>query len=1262
VSRQAAKRQGVSAAARSAEKQAEGSLALPFEAPRAFVHPPGATLQEIVDALIERGELDAAWLPHLEIFIDDARFDRSIWSKVRPREGRIVALRARPGYIPGVTEFLVNLAINIAISAGISMLTQAFIGGGPQIPGFEQIADIEASRNEIARWRKVPAVLGRFRVFPPHAAKHYTQGQDEKVVLRMLLCWGLAPVSVSDLKIGDTPIEKFAGVTVQHKLTPADPWPTIFSSSPDEDEGPGLISSEDGWVERTTSSDQCDLLQVEFAFPEGLIFYSSDGSLKTWGIEFRIRYRETGTTQWLDFVSGEAADEGHFYDIDGVKKQKPFRMNFEKAVARGRYDVAVKRTLADDPGPKGKNAFQWSMLRSFTFAAPVTDNNLAVTAIEIEASDQLDGVVDLINGVAQRIAPRWDSVAEAYGSEAETSNPSELFRWIACGPGAPNPRDPATEVDDAALGAWAELCHERGWRCDMELRAGAGQDEIMRQVAQCGRASPITRNGKLSVVIDDVKPAPRQVFTARNAWGFRSQRRYALPTHAVRCQFNNAEKDYQPDEMLVFFPGYDENTADPGRIVALKTGGKIYPNEVREAALRYIAEALIRVEDYSWRCDWENLACGRGDRVAIAHFVIAVGRQSARVKSLTLDGAAENVLALTLDEFVTQSAGDTYGLAWRQVAGGEMTRTVLPLTNMENGRGKVVTLATPQPVANAPKVGDLVVFGDAGIETLDATVTDIQRAPELEAEIRALPYDPGLFDGDLEGLTEFDDDTTYDDDTLNIQDLGGFQSAVSGEAFPPPPKPQIVNKLANSSGIFVDYTFPAKDAWRVNKLELYQRRDDDDGVFELVRVLPGDARLAAFGAGQLGLGYLLKLVAIDVRGRRTESDIIEVVSQAAALPFSGFLTRPSAVVATDSDGAGGDYSAAGGVFKIQIGDVVLDEIVDDDGVASASFTVVSATPGLSISIDAEGVYAIAGLTLDSGQAVLRAVRNGVAFDRTYEIAKNKAAAPSEPETPPSGFSATIELTSTSAGVNLRELANAAGYTGFSDAHVTFVVPDGVTVMGAPGAPNGGVAIDTGPWPTAEYAIDLSLVVEAGGRVIGGAGKGGDGVPYNHGAPGGQGGDAIYLRAPLSVDNEGDIWGGGGGGGAGGCARGRFSFSDLNAGGSGGGGGQPNGPPGAGADINGADGNAGAAGTQLAPGAGGARVKNSDFAQAGKGGDGGAYGAAGQAGENALVGAKNKWNGGAGGAPGGAGINANGNAAPVTGPGEIIGGVIGAAED
>jgi hypothetical protein len=1229
-----------------------GALALPFEAPRAFACAAGLSVEAIVAHLYDHAGLDRAWAPMLDVFVDDLRIPREMWGAMRPKPGRFVLVRARPR--APLVPFIIDAAINIAIAVGVNLLVNAFVGKGPETPSSAQLAEIDSARNEIARWRKVPVVLGQFRTFPPHAAKAYTQGADEKVYLYMLLCWGLGPVSLKNLRIGDTAIENFAGVEVQHRLAPSDPSPTLFASQADEEDGPGEMSSAFGWVMRTATSDSADQLQVEIAFIQGLIVYPPDGGTRDEETILAIRYRAVGATDWLDFQTGAVAPEGHTYDLAGYQKRKPFRMTFTKDVARGQYEVGVKRVSPDETGTHSFNRWAWSKLRSFTFNAPVIDDNLAITALKIEAGDQLNGVVDLVNAEIYRIAPRWDADTSSFGAASETSNPAELVRWIVTGPGAARPRDPVTQIDDAAFGAWAELCHERGWRCDLELRAGAGQDEIMTQVAQCGRATLVQRRGKLTPVVDDLQVAPVQLFTPRNVFGFRAQRRYSLATHAIRLTFANVEKDYQPDEMIVYYPGYDVNSAE--QLVTASIAGKVNAAEAREAGKRIIAEDLLRPEDYSWRCDWEHLAVAAGQRAQLAHYTIAVGRRAARVKALTLDGPETHVTALTLDETVTQTAGDDYGLECRLAGASGFTVTHLPLANMENGAGDVVTLATPALIADAPEVGDLVVFGDLGIETLDVVIRTVAPLPEHEAELTAVPYNPGIADGDFEGLTDFDDDTTYGDDTENLQDPDHWSSNVVLTAFPAPPAPEIVNVLASSNGIFADFTYPIASAERVKATEAYWRHLDDTSVFELVRVMPGDQRLAAFAAGTAGDSYVIKLISVDARGRKTEGVETVVTSQAVNLPFSGSLSQPSATVSTNSDGTGGDYSSAGGVFGLFIGGTQVTPIVDplDSTQVAATFTVVSASAGLAINIDAEGVYTVLGLVTDTGTALLRMTRQGVDIDQVYSISKAKAGAPAPPPTPPSGFVATINCTTTVGGVSLRALADAAGYTGFSDATVTFVVPAGVTLTGAAGAPNGGYAIDTGLWPVDDYAIALTLVIESGGKVFGGGGKAGAGGSAGTGGPGGNGGDAIYCQAPLTINNQagGELRAGGAGGGGGGRAR--FYFSGWHyQGGGGGGGGAPNGAGGAGGNVSGSDdGDAGTAGTTGGGGVGGLGGENGSF-YGGAGGNGGGFAAAGVVGQRGN--GTDEWDGGAGGVAGYA-VRKNGKTVSVTGLGVTQGAV------
>jgi YD repeat-containing protein len=190
---------------------------------------------------------------------------------------------------------------------------------------------------------------------------------------------------------------------------------------------------------------------------------------------------------------------------------------------------------------------------------------------------------------------------------------------------------------------------------------------------------------------------------------------------------------------------------------------------------------------------------------------------------------------------------------------------------------------------------------------------------------------------------------------------------------------------------------------------------------------------------------------------------------------------------------------------------------------------------------------------------------GETLSYRYDAAGNRT------EVTTAGFVSTIAIPASNAGINLRSLANAAGYTGAEAATITFEVNNAIVVNGTPGSPTGGHGIDTGTWPTGSYSIALSLIVKSGGIVRGGggqggAGGGGGGSPA--GGPGGAGGDAIYCRLPITINfNAGsEIKGGGGGGG--GAARGpNPSPPPLNVGGGGGGGGYPNGLGGTGAGVN-----------------------------------------------------------------------------------------------
>ena len=202
------------------------------------------------------------------------------------------------------------------------------------------------------------------------------------------------------------------------------------------------------------------------------------------------------------------------------------------------------------------------------------------------------------------------------------------------------------------------------------------------------------------------------------------------------------------------------------------------------------------------------------------------------------------------------------------------------------------------------------------------------------------------------------------------------------------------------------------------------------------------------------------------------------------------------------------------------------------------------------------------------------------------------------------FDQTIQITGTGP-VNLRTLANAAGYNGAQNATVIFQLGSGVTIMGASG---GGIGIDTGTWPSGSHTISLTLQVS--GKVYGGGGNGG-----GAGVGAGVGGDALYCRENLTVtvNSGGQIRSGGGGGGAGGSwvATPEGGGDPTYYYGGGGGGGFPNGAGG----VSGGPGSNGVTGTTSNGGSGGAGAAafGGGVRFTGAGGAGGNAGATGASG-------------------------------------------------
>lgn len=201
------------------------------------------------------------------------------------------------------------------------------------------------------------------------------------------------------------------------------------------------------------------------------------------------------------------------------------------------------------------------------------------------------------------------------------------------------------------------------------------------------------------------------------------------------------------------------------------------------------------------------------------------------------------------------------------------------------------------------------------------------------------------------------------------------------------------------------------------------------------------------------------------------------------------------------------------------------------------------------------------------------------------------------------FVKTLTIAANTQNYNIRSAAIAAGWDEVKPANVTVVINAGVYV-GASSTANFGIT--TGSFPAGSV-----ITIVNNGYIVGCGGAGGQGGSiYSSPGPGGSGGSAISMNYPVTIQNNGSIFGGGGGGGG------------AEDGGGGGGAGYSGGAGGGGGYVGGA-------GSTAGPGAGGGDI----WGGGGGAGGGGTWGAAGDDGDF-------YWGGAAGGA-GGSAIRKNG---------------------
>lgn len=738
----------------------------------------GQKVSDLVAAAIRQGKLadDADTIRRLRVHVDgvplpaDTREERLAAMRYVPKPGEIVNLvvvvqNGGGGGGDKVLQTVLTLAV-VALSiwtggAGgplaaaapwVRAAASAAVAVGGQMavsaifaPDNDKLAEANSSgalqdgSNSYRPRAPMPLCLGFRRWAFDLAAPPYTQLIGDDVYLNIALAPHYGRCWVGNLKIGETSLEDYpAGeIAVETFLEPGVPrQSSLYPNRVVQENFQDKLDKGGDWEVHTTAI-EADRGEVDIGLPNGLRWAKSSGKIVPQEVQGRIEVQLVGGGGWV------AAQIGQFYNKNGValpagefyisgKTKDPIRRTFGFDFAqKGQYNVRVRVWNPDSGEPEDEltDTSYWTALRTIENQLPVVDQTLSVIFLRIKSSDDLNGNLPLITGECEPIVPiysggNWDT-------EARTSNAAALLRWVLMGEPAARPLV-GLDFHSSCEATYQLIEANPTWKGSLLVTDDKSQQDVMVGLGKMGRFSTFWNGSRLCFVPDWVREAPRQVFSGRNASGYRYRRTFPEPIHAVFVQFLNIDGGSVDDELYVYADGYNADNATLIETLDLDFGCSA--ERAFQEGRVYMAKRLLQVEMHEWTAGAEAIATTYGDRVLVRHPATLYGLADGRVVNRTFAGAL--VSGFRLDEDVEMEAGKTYGVDVRLADG--VIRSI-PILNVP-GRTNVLKFAAPRAVEVSPSRGDLVVFGETGVISEDLEIVDVDPQDYMTVTFRGIPY------------------------------------------------------------------------------------------------------------------------------------------------------------------------------------------------------------------------------------------------------------------------------------------------------------------------------------------------------------------------------------------------------------------------------------------------------------------------------------------------------------------------------------------
>jgi hypothetical protein len=379
---------------------------------------------------------------------------------------------------------------------------------------------------------------------------------------------------------------------------------------------------------------------------------------------------------------------------------EPLRRTWKWRVPEGQYEIRMRRVTGAYSDEKKIANVTWGNLKSYQ----PDDGDFygqKRLALKIRASSQLEGVINRLSARCRGRVPVRNSNGDI---EARfTRNPAWGFLQVASGRytdkdqllyGSGLSLD---RIDLKLIEEWATYCDNNGLTFDGVFDRQQPVNEMLKVIAQAGRARLSWATGKLGVVID--RPGdPVQVFGMSNIKAGTFSVSYVtekLPSQ-IRARYIDPRIGWRPNTLTVDVP-FSNSAIEPAD---MEFKGVVDEGQVAAEANLRAADQYYHRRRVSWETDMEGLSSDVGQVVLLAHD-LTQWDQSGRI----FDGSTTEI---TLTREVTFSDTSNH---WLIAVAPDGTMTTHEVNNP--GDGTVTdTITLLDALSAEPDIDWRFLFGD----------------------------------------------------------------------------------------------------------------------------------------------------------------------------------------------------------------------------------------------------------------------------------------------------------------------------------------------------------------------------------------------------------------------------------------------------------------------------------------------------------------------------------------------------------------------